>query len=176
MKLTCVMRASATALMLATSVMPSGLWAADAVSPAGSKSQAKEVKPVDVSLADNGKLQGKLLDSQGKPVAGKAIAIHREGKQVAVAKSSADGTFELSGVRGGLYTITSEHGGGLFRLWAPRTGPPSATDFAVVYNDSTIVRGNFGNPKRWLQKPVLLGAGIAGAIALPIALHDDEAS
>jgi len=139
-------------------------------------STEKSLKPIDISLAKNGSLRGKLLDSQGDPVADTAIAAYRDGEQVAATKTDSNGEFRIEGLRGGLYAVASEQGGGHFRLWAPNTSPPSAQDIAMVYNDKSIVRGNLGCPESWIKKPVIIGATIVGAIILPIALHDNEAS
>lgn len=163
--------------LVMSAVVPGVVLAGETVEAApqvSAEAKAERLKPVDVSLAEDGKLRGVLLDSQGEPVVDQQVVIYRDGEEVASSKSNGEGAFELDGIKGGLLAIASEEGGGMFRVWTSHTAPPSAKDVAVVYHDASIVRGN--GPRSWIKKPVLIGAAIAGAVILPIALHDNEAS
>ena len=164
--------------LLIAGSLPASLSARESIVPPSQSDgvdKENEAKPVDVSLAEDGKLYGRLLDSEGVPVGGQLIVVFRDGERVAETKSNSEGDFELDRLRGGLYVIAGKEGGGLYRVWASQTGPPSAKGIAVVYGDTTVVRGNRAW-RSWVTSPAFIGIGLAGAIAIPIALHKNEAS
>ncbi|REJ64482.1 MAG: carboxypeptidase regulatory-like domain-containing protein [Planctomycetota bacterium] len=145
------------------------------VAPTDKSSSA--VEPRDVVLNGQGQLLGKLLDSQGQPAPDKRVVVWHEREQVAVTSTDENGKFAVPGLRGGVYFIASETGFSVVRIWTKQTAPPSAREMTIVYQRSEVVRGNFlGRPRDYFRKPEFLAAMIGGAIALPIALHDDEAS
>lgn len=48
---------------------------------------------VDVALTPNGTLQGQLVDSQGRPLAGRTVALRKSGRDVARTMTGSDGVY-----------------------------------------------------------------------------------
>lgn len=119
-------------------VLPNSLMA-DQV-PSGKEVREPAVRIRDVSLNADGVLAGYLVDAQGKPEAAAPVAIHQGRKQIAVAKTNAKGHFEVQGLKGGVYQVSSKKGSALFRVWKNGTAPKQASKLALVVNDQTVVR------------------------------------
>jgi len=139
----------------------------------------------DVALQDGGSLAGQVLDVAGAPVAGTAVAVLDQGRPVATTQTGADGRFTMSGVKAGVYEVATANGVTVCRLWAPRTAPPAAQAEALVVDGNTVVRGGsdgsckpggYGGVVGFLSNPWVLGGIVAAAIAIPLALDDDDAS
>jgi hypothetical protein len=67
----------------------------------------------------------------------------------------------------------------VYRLWAEQTAPPAANDGVLVVHGDDAVRGNSCNPCGGgllgvLANPWVLAAIVAAAIAIPLALDDDD--
>jgi hypothetical protein len=123
----------------------------------------------DVALQEDGVLKGQVLDKQGAPLAGIPVVVARQGKQIAKTETAADGSFAVSGLNGGVYEIITARGNAVYRLWAPRTAPPAATAQALIVSGDTVVRGAMGGSLVWI-----LGGIVAAAIAIPLAMDDDD--
>lgn len=155
----------------------------------------------DVSIGVGGALEGKVIDSSGHAVAGAKVRVRQASEVVAEADTDADGSFVFEGLRGGVCQIETPGASRLFRLWAAKIAPPHAVETVLMVAKSEIVRGQCctdattscttscgstcegscttscndcsggcgGNV--W---PLVLGAGVAAAIALPLALDDDD--
>jgi len=95
----------------------------------------------DVALQKGGVLHGQLLDKSGKAKAATPVVVAQNGKIVVVAKTDKQGRFNIRAMRGGVYQIESEHGHGVYRLWAPQTAPPAAKPGVLMVTDDSIVRG-----------------------------------
>lgn len=132
----------------------------------------------DVALESGGRLRGQVLDGQGVPVPGIQVAIAQQGHVIATATTDAQGRFEVTGLRGGVYQVATDRGTAMYRLWAPRTAPPAAASSALIVDDGTIVRGGMGGGGviGFLSNPWVLGAIVAAAIAIPLAIDQDNAS
>lgn len=132
----------------------------------------------DVSLKDGGVFTGTVLDENGAGRAATPVVVLRDGQVVAKTETDVQGEFTVSKLNGGVYQVQSTSGAGIYRLWAPRTAPPSAQEVAVVSPNSTIVRGQMrgGGALGWLANPWVLAGLVAAAIAIPLALDDDDAS
>lgn len=131
----------------------------------------------DVSLGTSGTLTGFLVGPQGQPEVATSVVIHRGKRRIAVVKTDARGRFEVTGLKGGVYQVSSPKGSALFRLWKDGTAPRMAAECAVVVIDAKVVRGQsplrlFGSGGRLTTLGI--GLGIAAAIAIPVAVHNSD--
>jgi hypothetical protein len=140
--------------------------------PAASAAPAGVVR--DLALQPGGEMKGKVLDAQGQPCARVAIRVVRTSDENAVATTQTDvqGQFAVNGMTGGLYRLETPAGASIYRLWAPNTAPPAAVNSALVLQGDPTVRGNLGGIG-WLGW-TLIGLGVAAAVAIPLALTDDN--
>ncbi len=180
-----------TQYILIASLLAAGLSAArttDATEPtAPAPVQQTLPKPRDVELQPSGVMLGTLLDQQGMPVAQREVQLISGANTVARAVTDQRGGFQLRGVRPGTYVLGTEDGVAIYRAWAPRTAPPAAQPQVVMYTGQ-VARG-FGHQKshsifapklpsinvtQILHSPTTIGVAIGTALAVPIALHDDE--
>ena len=139
----------------------------------------QRLAPTDVALRDGGVLVGQLVDGQGAPLPAAMISIQSQGRPVAEAKTNDQGEFAVNGLKGGVYEIAAPGHQGAYRVWAPRTAPPAASNGVLLVSDADVVRGAnpFSAVGGWMVKHPLMTAGIvAAAIAIPIALDDDDPS
>lgn len=143
----------------------------------------------DVALGNGGLFVGKVVNAQGAPLAKVAVSMHQAGQEVATTTTDAEGVFAVQGLRGGLYQVVSEGGVVSYRLWAPNTAPPAANQSALIVTGGDVVNGqqycppaapacppsHGGGILGWMREhPILVAAGVATAIAVPLALADDD--
>ncbi len=148
-----------------------------ATSPASSSVGESIVTARDVALGAGGTLRGQVVDGQGVAQAAARVAVVKDNQLVTLANTDKAGEFTVSNLSGGVYQIATEKGAGVYRLWAPRTAPPAASDSALVVANGEVVRGNFdGSWLGFLANPWVLAGLVAAAIAIPLALDDDDAS
>ncbi len=140
---------------------------------------------LDVALSDGGMLHGRVVSVQGTGVAGAPVFVKAQDRDVATATTAADGTFNVQGLKGGVYQVATIQGHGIYRLWSAGTAPPAAQNGAVVYTQSSVVDSKVvhytqdgcgcgcgdGALKMLLSNPVVIAGLVATAIALPIALN-----
>ena len=135
---------------------------------------------VDVALASGGTLRGQVLDGQGNALVQTPVAVQRLGGQTVTTVADRSGRFQVTGLRGGTYRIAARDAAGTFRLWAPKTAPPSARREALVLAGDPQVRGQWGcwgqdRPVlRWLHNPWVVMGLVAAAIAIPVAIHNAD--
>jgi len=126
----------------------------------------------DIALGDNGSLSGQVVDSQGIAQSNAEVSVWQNENKVATTKSDEKGNFQVSGLRSGVHQVAAGEGVSVYRFWAPNTAPPSATDQAMVVNDQNVVRGN--GVVGFLTNPWVLAGIVAAAIAIPIALNNND--
>jgi len=129
---------------------------------------------IDVTLHDGGTLRGQVVDAQGKPLAGSPLSIRQIDREVARVVSDQSGYFQATGLRGGMYQILAGEATGVYRLWAPRTAPPSAQPGALVVVAGKQVLGQGHRVLCWLRNPWVIAGIVAAAIAIPVAIHNAE--
>jgi hypothetical protein len=138
----------------------------------------KAFSPVDVALQSGGLLVGQVVDQQGAAQAGKVVSIQYANHEVVRTTTDANGMFAARGLRGGQYQVLTDDGVSVYRLWAPNTAPPAARPAALLVSGDQAVRGQWGNGGGvlgWMKAhPYLTAGGIAAAIAIPLALADDD--
>ena len=136
----------------------------------------------DVALAEGGLFSGKVVNAQGAPLAKSEVSLRQAGVEVAAAKTNEEGVFAVQGLRGGLYQVVSEGGAVSYRLWAPNTAPPAANQSALIVTGEAVLNGQYGHGgghgygiMSWVREhPLLVAAGVATAIAVPLAVADDD--
>lgn len=131
----------------------------------------------DVALRSGGVLVGHVVDQQGHSKAGATVSIQYADHEVARTTTDQNGVFAAKGLRGGQYQLKAQDGVTVCRLWADDTAPPAARPAALVITGNEIVRGQgpLTSWGEWMRTHPFLTAGtIAAAIAIPIAMADDD--
>jgi hypothetical protein len=140
------------------------------------------VSTVDVALRPGGLLVGQIVDPQGAPKPGKVVSVRYANHEVVRTTSDANGVFAARGLRGGQYQLLTEDGVSVCRLWAPDTAPPAARPAALLVSGGGVVRGQWahgtGPLHEWVgwvkAHPYITAGAVASAIAIPLALADDD--
>lgn len=132
--------------------------------------------PKDVALGAGGSLRGQVVNGQGNPVAGTRVVLVKDSQLVSMVETDRNGQFTASNLTGGVYQIATQEGVGVYRLWAANTAPPAAEQSALLVADGQVVRGQGGQLLSFLANPWVLAGLVAAAIAIPLALDDDDAS
>jgi hypothetical protein len=130
----------------------------------------------DVALAAGGVLNGQVLDPQGAPLVGLAVAVGRQDQLApAIVTTDEQGRFAVADLRGGMYRVAAGDADMLLRAWAPQTAPPAAQHGVLLVSGDDLARGQ-GPWRYWLSNPWVIGAAVATAIAVPIALTRSKKS
>ncbi|MGE0759153.1 MAG: hypothetical protein AB7F89_26770 [Pirellulaceae bacterium] len=133
---------------------------------------------VDVSLAEGGVLQGQVLNVSGTAQAGSEVKILRGQEVVARTTTDQQGAFSVSGIKGGVYLVSTAGSTGVVRAWAPRTAPPSAVQGILLVPDNEAVRAQLGNGgfiNQYGGAAIILGGLIATVVWVAVE-HNDDAS
>jgi hypothetical protein len=165
------------------------------VPPSVLRAQDAVVEPhsavvTDVTLADEGLLTVRAIDSAGNPAGGRNVRLLAHGAPVASVTTDSSGIFQVSGLREGLHEIEVDSASTSVRLWEEGAAPPHAEETAcVVCPDPCQPACPPRNPPRPRRGPLqrafanyplattaLIGAGIGAAIAIPIAVSQRPAS
>lgn len=130
---------------------------------------------IDVALGEGGVLLGQVVNTQGVSEANTPVKLFDGEKELAVSKTDDNGYFAFRGLRGGMYQLSAAEGTGVYRLWAPRTAPPSANKGALLVAGEDLARGQTGARIRsWLSNPWVVAGIVATAVAVPVAIHNDD--
>jgi hypothetical protein len=137
---------------------------------------------VDVALRPGGMLVGQVVDQQGAPQPGKVVSVRYANHEVVRTTCDANGVFAARGLRGGQYLLLTDDGVSVCRLWAPDTAPPVARPAALLVAGNGVVRGQWtpgtGPLHEWVgwmkAHPYITAGAVASAIAIPLALADDD--
>jgi hypothetical protein len=129
----------------------------------------------DVALAEGGTLRGVVINAEGEALPQAKVSVLHDGKQIATTTTNEQGQFRVAQLRGGIHQVVAGEGTSVYRLWAPETAPPSATQQAMVVADGGVQRGqNPGPIKRIVTNPWVVAGVVAAAIAVPIALNNNN--
>lgn len=166
------MRISRTVRAAVVAMTCFGFLSADVARAAG----PAIAKVRDVALQSAGVLHGQVVDAQGVPQAQAEVVAVQNGKTLAVAQTDAAGHFALADMSGGVYELQTASNTDVYRLWAPRTAPPAAQDSVLLVSDQNVVLGQqgAGSSLGWLANPWVLAGIVAAAIAIPLALANDD--
>jgi hypothetical protein len=136
---------------------------------------APQPEILDVSLMEGGVLVGQAIGGEGQELAGSEIVLMQNGATLATTKADASGRFAFSGLRGGVYELASDQRSSVDRVWTQGTAPPTAQPGAVLVVGVVVARGQYGHrPLGWLSNPWILAGVVATAIAVPLALSNDD--
>jgi hypothetical protein len=137
----------------------------------------------DVELEYGGLLIGRLVDANGRPQCDTHVSVVTSGKTLATTRSDAEGVFAVSKLRGGVHEIRTAENVQVCRLWAHDTAPPRVPKSIDVVSNGDVVRGQYGPPpgnrfikkaKVWATNPFIVGGVVAAAVAIPVALSDND--
>ncbi len=154
------------------------------IAPAAAQvAQAKPPVIRDVELKYGGLLIGRLLDANGRPHPDAEVSVLTAGKTLATTRTDAEGVFAVSKLRGGVHEIQTAENVQVCRLWAHDTAPPGVAKSIDVVSGDDVVRGQYGPPpgnrmlkkaKVWATNPFIVGGVVAAAVAIPVALSDND--
>jgi len=113
---------------------------------------------------------GQVVSTDGQPNAAVPVSLQYHGHEVAVVRTDETGYFAIKDVRGGLYTLQAPHATANYRVWNSSAAPPAASPAALLVTDNSVVRGQ--GIAGTLNKPIVIGAIIATAIAVPVAISN----
>jgi hypothetical protein len=132
---------------------------------------------VDVALADGGVFHGQVVDRNNTATIGCEVVLLQDSQEVARTITDEAGRFSVNGLRGGVYEVTTSRGGGIYRLWAPRTAPPAAGPTALVVAGD-VVRGQYGGGSllNVISHPWAIAGMAAAGIGVALALDNGSSS
>ncbi|TWU23684.1 carboxypeptidase-like regulatory domain-containing protein [Bythopirellula polymerisocia] len=174
-------------------VLSVALWALSVVlSPCASAAEATAVRTLDISLQNGGVLSGQVADAAGNGRKGVPVSVIESGKEIGRSTTDEAGKFQIAGLSGGVVTIAAADTQGNCRLWSPGTAPPASQKGVLVVSQDQVACGQdcgscvgcgsgvcgsrhggglFG---MMLDHPLLTAGIIGAAIAIPLALDDDD--
>ncbi len=139
---------------------------------------AKTVVPGDIALRDGGVFVGQIVNAQGAAIADAQVTMVTAGKAIALTKTDKQGRFAVQGLRGGHYDVVAMNGKNTYRVWAPKTAPPTARSGALIVTEEEVMNAQgHGGMLGFVQSyPLLTAAAVTAAIAIPvgIAASDDD--
>ncbi len=159
----------------------------------------------DVALNASNALVGQVVNTMGHGIANAPVRIANQTGTVAETTTDSHGYFQTVDLQGGVFQVSSIGTNALYRVWADQTAPPSASHgVLLVLSDTDVARGQCpdgscgpggypvdpnggyyeGIPGAGaghgllglLANPWVVAAAVAVAIAVPLALDDDNAS
>ena len=141
-------------------------------SPAGQSDTPTQSSIIrDIALRPGGVLVGQIVTAEGTAQAKAPVSLQQNGKELVRTATDANGFYAIKGLRGGVYHVVSRQTVETYRLWSPGTAPPAAKDAALLVEGNGVFRGQLGGI---LANPWVLTAVIATAIALPIAISNND--
>ena len=140
---------------------------------------------LDIALSDNATLTGRLIASDGTPLANRSVRLSSGTTLLKTTTSNAAGYYMFFNVPAGSLAITSGDQFQHLRVWQRKTAPPIAKHEANLICGPTV-RGQFGStiggftapsihPVQYLQHPATVFGVIGLAIAAPLAIHEETA-
>ncbi|QDV68365.1 hypothetical protein Poly24_20740 [Rosistilla carotiformis] len=191
MRITKLLKAVVTIVTCAAMIVPHpALAAARSTQIVDGIQVSQSIK--NVRLAKTGALRGAIVDQNGNPVAGAPVVVGQQGKIVAELNTAADGRYELATATPGVYQVASYAGVQTIRVHADNAPADSVDGVVQVIDQAGISRGQccaagpscpgcdqcsgnrFGLLKRVATNPLTWAVVIAAAIAIPLALDDDD--
>lgn len=128
----------------------------------------------DIALGANNSLHGVVRDSDGKLQPKMDVSIWHGPVMVQQARTDSVGRFSFHGLRGSIYQIRTAATTVTCRAWTAATAPPKAQSTILLLSNTDSVRGQRPLGDAFVFNPFLMGALIAAAIAIPIALHNSN--
>ena len=164
-------RAAIVALTCLGVVVPRGVMAAETVIVDG----VPVSQTVENLELQKGMLIGGLVDASGKGVEDAPVVIGQNGKPVAELRTDSEGRFAAKGLKPGVYQVVSHGKVTTHRVWEEGKAPAEAKRGVIHSVDPQVARGaSNGGLLGILANPLVLALIIAAAIAIPLALDDDD--
>ncbi len=150
----------------------------------------------EVALQAGGKLSGVVVDTAGKPIAGTPVVVGQAGKPIAELTTDREGKFEVAGLTDGHYQVATYAKVQNYRVFNQHA-PVQAKEGIVHVMPEQIARGQVGEPipgsygpaygnlppaqphrplVHAIMNPILIGGLIAGAVAIGVAISEDDDS
>jgi hypothetical protein len=157
--------------------------AANAMIPAEA-TVPRAASTIDVSLGTDGTLQGQVVLTNGQMAAGATMVLFERQERVAVVRADQRGQFSLPATGGNTnyqiawQTTNGENGLIEVRAWTSSAAPPHAKQELVLQSQINVIRGQYssGGLGCFLTNPWVMAGLITAAIALPIALTNDDSA
>lgn len=147
------------------------------------KGPAAPAPVVDVELRQDGVLIGQVVADDGAPRVGAEVRLELADGRSASAKTNKQGGFAFSGLSG-VAQVQTEHAGITVRAWQPGTAPPKAARALLVVDSDQVARGQYyagagtqsfvNGSKRLFANPLFVAGVIGTAVAVPIAIANDD--
>jgi hypothetical protein len=161
-----LLRGAAVALAAVGMMIPN----APAMAAGPSRAQVKTVdaKIFDIALSDGGMFKGRVVDHTGAAVEGAEVSVKQNNKEVAHSVTDKSGSFVVSNMKTGVYSVNSGATEGVYRVWNEKSAPPSAKEQSLLVLGENGARGNFGagDGAFWAVTAVAVAGLIVGIIAL----------
>jgi hypothetical protein len=147
---------------------------------ASPRSNAHNLIP-DIALQAGGVIEGAVVNPNGHRISGSTVKVTSRGELKAQVRTDKTGRFRVENLRGGIYQFQTDNGVSTVRVWAAQTAPPSAARQLLIVDQGEVVRGIFGEGHgsqimNALSNPLVLAGIVAVAIAVPLALDDNDTS
>jgi hypothetical protein len=170
----------AAAVLMASTVF-SGAQAANpalkssvrkATSSSNTKLKIVSQRALDISLDAKGHLSGVLVDSQGKPLAGRKVALLLRPRINVTTGTDSKGTWKFANVKGGQYELASKNSRRLVRVWTHGRSPKKTTTRVLLVETAQVVRGQSeilgltGASASVVQAGLLVGAAAGAGFAI----------
>lgn len=129
------------ALAVAGTLLP--VEALEAAQPeAPSQTQAAKVASLirDVKLSEGGLFRGQVTDAKQEAVGNAVVSVRQARKEIVRTKTDANGVFEVTSLKPGVYYVVAGTSHGVYRVWSNRTAPPKSMDSVKMVSDMSIVR------------------------------------
>jgi hypothetical protein len=168
--------------LLGLALCPMGATAAETAGPNPEKCAIVDVTLHSVPKGKTDILLGRVLDEKGQPLGKQSVQLVRGEKLLASAWTDPQGYFAFCNVPGGVYRLRMGQLETACRAWRSEAAPPGAQPGVVLIAGATTVRGQMmpgpgGRILSSLRNPWVagaVGAAIATAIAVPIAIAADD--
>ena len=140
------------------------------------------LRTVDVIFQSGNVLTGRVQDADGAIIPNAEILVTQANREIARTTATESGEFAVTLPKGGIYLVTSGDRLQLVRVWTTKAAPPNSQNELVLAPSTIVVRGQnpsglFGmNPGVSMFAGLVIGAGVATAIAVPVALNNADNS
>ena len=140
-----LIRSAAVVLATLGIVVPNAPVMAAGPKPAARPSvQLVDAKVFDIALSKDGIFSGRVVDHTGAALEGAQVTMKQRNKEVARTITDKNGTFAVSNLKGGVYSVSSGFTEGTYRMWAEKAAPPSAKEQGLLVMGQNGARGQFG--------------------------------
>ena len=176
MKVRRLSKAILAGLVLSFAFVPSPELFGDDVKPATPGTPALKIE--DVALDPYGHLHGTFVDPVGLPLVGNRVTARQGKGKVHSTQTDAKGSFELTGLKGGVWSISVGSQSSLVRAWTHQTAPPAAKSRLMLIKQASVIRGQSGDGSMLSAFDAgtlfSIGAGMAGVTLGVIGISEAE--